>query len=129
VQIIIETYISILENHAYIYIRKSSKIWYNILYSMVFSPPSNARQVGIGRDIGVWIRGKCRKGGAQRLMASFQERIPEAAIIFFTSCKCMWQCRSAANIRVQKEEEADPQLPAMFWRKMLEYCWDCTLDW
>jgi hypothetical protein len=78
VQIIIETNIAILENYAYIYMRKSSKIWYNILYSMLSSPPSNARQVGIGRDIGVCIRGKCRKGGAQRLLASFQERIPEA---------------------------------------------------
>ncbi len=57
-------------------------------------------------------------------MATFQERIPEAAKIFSTSCKCMGKCRSAANIRVQKDEEADPQLPAMFWRKMLEYCCD-----
>jgi NADH:ubiquinone oxidoreductase subunit E len=129
VQIIIETNIGIPENYAYIYMRKSTKIWYNILYSMVFSPPSNSRQVGIGRDIGVCIREKCRKGGAQRLMASLQERIPEAAKIFFTSCKCMGKCRSAANIRVQKDEEPDPQLPAMIWRKMLECCWDCTLDW
>jgi hypothetical protein len=48
---------------------------------------------------------------------------------YFSPLASAWASRSAANIRVQKDEEADPQLPAMFWRKMLECCLDCTLDW
>jgi hypothetical protein len=72
-------------------------------------PPAETRQVEMTGNIEVCMGKKCKRGGAQQLLESFQENIPEASNISVTSCKCMGKCKTAANIRVRKDE-AEPQL-------------------
>lgn len=104
-------HISTWENH----------LRYGIIYSTAWSSLHLQMQdkLGLAGTLESASEGNVEREELKVHMASFQERIPEAAKIFFTSCKCMCKCRSAANNRVQKDEEADPQLPAMFWRKIL----------
>jgi NADH:ubiquinone oxidoreductase subunit E len=68
--------------------------------------PTVPAEVSTSGQVEVCMGGKCKKGGAQQILASLQGSIPESSNISVTSCKCMGKCKGAANVRVTKDDGA-----------------------
>eukprot|EP00270_Netrium_digitus_P020238 TRINITY_DN826_c0_g2_i4.p1 TRINITY_DN826_c0_g2~~TRINITY_DN826_c0_g2_i4.p1 ORF type:complete len:408 (+),score=56.71 TRINITY_DN826_c0_g2_i4:78-1226(+) len=48
--------------------------------------------------------GKCKRNGAQEILDALQQRLPASSGVTVSFAKCMGKCRSAANVRVRRED-------------------------